>query len=196
MTKTPLDNLSNDGFLTGKILLSMPAIHDSRFEESVIFVCGHDSKGAIGLMINKIIPTLHFGELLDQIDVPLIDQSRRDNTLYYGGPLEVSRGFVLHTPDFSSASTVHVNKYFSVTATVDILRALAKGQGPSQYRIALGYTGWSDGQIEMEITDNNWLVFDSVPEMVFEGRYELKWRDTLKMQGIDPGALSPNAGHA
>ncbi len=184
-----------EGYLTGKLLVSMPFLEDSRFSYSVIFVCGHDSQGAIGLVINKILPDLTFKDLLNQLNIDHMPSSS-DLIVHYGGPIDLSRGFVLHSSDYHIDTTIEVGDCFSITSTLEILRALARGTGPEKYLICLGYTGWSAGQLEQELQNNGWLVVEPTEELVFDPYLETKWRSSLAALGVDPAVLSLESGHA
>ncbi len=186
---------TSEGYLTGKLLVAMPFLENNQFSYSVIFVCGHDSQGAIGLVINKILPDLTFKELLSQLNIDYITSSN-DFIVHYGGPIDLSRGFVLHTSDYTIDTTIQVNENFSITSTLEILRALARGNGPEKYIVCLGYTGWSAGQLEQELQDNGWLIVESTEELVFDPYLEAKWRSSLAAIGVDPAVLSLESGHA
>jgi putative transcriptional regulator len=199
MTSTPNNPFGTaeqrDGFLTGKLLVAMPYMQDSRFNQAVIYVCGHDHLGAIGLMVNKAFPSLTFRELLQQLHVDRPPQCP-DAPLHHGGPVEVSRGFVLHSPEYTASSTVVIDDSFAITSTLEILRRIALNKGPRHYVAALGYTGWDTGQLEAELRDNAWLVVDPTPELVFNNNLELKWRQAMAHIGVDPALLSLDSGHA
>lgn len=181
--------------LTGKILVAMPFLPDPRFSHAVIYVCGHDAQGAMGLIINKGLPAVTFEELLAQmeVDVPVVETKI---LIHYGGPVEVGRGFVLHSSDYLSESTVLIENGFAMTATLDILRAIAINQGPRDMLLALGYVGWGSGQLEQEIQENGWLTIDANPELIFGSDLDNKWRQALATLGIDPAGLSFEIGHA
>lgn len=194
---TEQDPLSLQGNynLTGKILIAMPFLPDPRFSHAVIYICGHDSQGAMGLIVNKGLPTVTFEELLMQMEVD-ISVVATQIPIHYGGPVEVGRGFVLHSRDYVSESTVLIENGFAMTATLDILRAIALNQGPRETLLALGYVGWGSGQLEHEIQENGWLTIDADPELIFGRDLENKWRQALATLGIDPAVLSFEIGHA
>ncbi|MBM3468449.1 MAG: YqgE/AlgH family protein [Alphaproteobacteria bacterium] len=173
----------------------MPFLSDPRFSQTVIYVCGHDSQGAMGLIVNKGLPTVTFKDLLTQMDVTFSESSEQI-PVQYGGPVEVGRGFVLHSNDYMSESTVLIENGFAMTATLDILRAMALNQGPRDTLLALGYVGWSAGQLENEIQQNGWLPIEANEELVFGQDLENKWRQALATLGIDPAGLSFEIGHA
>lgn len=182
--------------LTGKLLIAMPGMGDPRFEHSVVFMCNHGEDGAMGLIVNKIAPDLHLSDLLTQLDIP--DQGGRGGVpVHYGGPVEGSRGFVLHSGDYtSSLQTLEVGPGFSMTATLDILEDIAAGGGPERMLLMLGYAGWGPMQLENEISQNGWLTVDAEPELIFEGADQDKWAGALKALGVDPMVLSGAAGRA
>ena len=161
----------------------------------MIYVCGHDEYGAIGLVINKPLNSLGFNDLLMQLDINVY-QGSRTVQMQAGGPVEVSRGFVLHSTDYHSDSTVRVGENFCITATLDILRILAQGQGPRKFLLALGYTGWGSNQLEQEIHDNLWMVVEPSEEIVFNAALDFRWRASMASLGVDPLTLSLDSGHA
>jgi putative transcriptional regulator len=158
-------------------------------------VCGHDEQGAMGLIVNKVLPTVTFQELLEQMEIE-ISTLEAKIPIHYGGPVDVGRGFVLHSSDYTSESTVLIDNSFSMTATLDILRAIALKQGPREILLALGYVGWGSGQLEHEIQENGWLTIDASPEIIFGSDLDNKWRQALATLGIDPAGLSLEIGHA
>ena len=168
-----------ESFLEGKLLIALPGMPDPRFERSVIFICAHSGQGAMGLIINKAVEGLNFPPIL------------------FGGPMQTERGFVLHSGDFESGdSTLPVTRDVSLTATLDILRAIASGQGPQRSLFALGYAGWSGGQIEDEIRANGWIHCDADMGLVFDTSLDAKWGEALRKLGIDASSLSANTGSA
>ena len=173
----------------------MPQMQDPRFERAVIFLCAHNEEGAMGLVVNKLIDSLSLAELLKQLE---IDASRDTGTepVYFGGPVECGRGFVLHSPDYVEDGTMLVGEGFALTATLDILRAIAQQEGPRQNLLALGYAGWGPGQLDAEMQANGWLHVDADESIVFGHRLDDKWLRALKKLGISPDFLSGEAGHA
>lgn len=188
-------NFNPRGYLVGKLLVATPFAEDSRFEHSVIYLCGHDEYGAIGLIINKPLNSLNFLDLLSQLEIPSSVVTKRV-PMYAGGPIEVSRGFVLHSKEYQSDSTVRVGENFYITATLDILRALSHGNGPSNFLLALGYVGWGAGQLELELHENLWMVVEPTHELVFNTGLDLKWKASMAVLGVDPGVLNMEAGRA
>lgn len=181
---------------SGKLLIAMPGMGDQRFEHSVVYMCAHSPEGAMGLIINKPSFDLKFEDLLKQLKIPAGDGAK-GTQIYFGGPVEHGRGFVLHTADYAAnRSTMKVDDRFGMTATLDILQDIARGAGPASSLMALGYSGWGPGQLEAEIQRNGWLTCDASPEIVFAKENGSKWRAALKSLGVDPLTLSPSAGHA
>jgi putative transcriptional regulator len=183
-------------YLGGQMLVAMPSMADSRFERSVIFMCSHSDKGAMGFVVNKPATHITFPELLGQLN---IEHTRPDHeiAINIGGPVETGRGFVLHSAgDFASESTLHVTREISLTATIDVLRAIASGQGPRQALLALGYAGWGAGQLETEILANGWLHCDADDDLLFGTKVETKWTRAISKLGFSPHLLSGQAGHA
>ncbi|MFT4149391.1 MAG: YqgE/AlgH family protein [Paracoccaceae bacterium] len=182
--------------LGGKLLVAMPGMGDPRFERSVILICAHSDEGAMGLIINKPVPDVSFSGLLDQLEIPRAPAGR-DIRVHFGGPVERGRGFVLHSVDYSgSPATMRIDGGFAMTATLDILEALAQGQGPGTALLALGYSGWGPGQLEAEILRNDWLTAEAPADLVFSPDDGGKWTGALRRIGIDPLGLSATAGRA
>jgi putative transcriptional regulator len=184
-----------EGYLTGQLLIALPQLQDSRFDHAVIFVCGHDEQGAMGLVLNKIIETLTFDELLKQLNIKKAKKTQYI-PIHYGGPVEMGRGFVLHSPDFLSEMSIKINEDFALSATLDVIEAIAHGKGPERKILALGYAGWSPGQLEAELMENSWLHLKADPSLVFQASRPDLWKKTLDKIGINPEHLSLGAGHA
>ena len=182
--------------LDGKLLVAMPGMGDPRFEKSVILICAHSPEGAMGLIINRPARDLTFGNLLDQLSIPRAPEGR-DIRIHSGGPVERGRGFVLHSPDYTGGpATMRIGSDYGMTATLDILEALARGDGPARALLALGYSGWGPGQLEDEIRANGWLIAEAAEDLVFSADDAGKWMGALKGMGIDPLMLSAAAGRA
>lgn len=182
--------------LEGKLLVAMPGMGDTRFEKSVIFMCAHSDEGAMGLIVNKPSFELSFEELLKQLSIEP-GEGITAPKVHFGGPVELGRGFVLHSADYRDAeTTLRVDDAFGMTATLDVLEDLAHGNGPAQALLALGYAGWAPGQLEQEIAQNGWLTCDSSADIVFDEDNDRKWSSALKSLGIDPLLLSATAGRA
>lgn len=182
--------------LTGKLLIAMPGMTDPRFERSVVFLCEHSDKGAMGLIVNKPTPELPAADLLEQLGIEATHPCR-DLMIHFGGPVEHGRGFVLHSNDYeSNTSTLRVTASIGMTATLDILRDIAEGDGPARALLALGYAGWGPGQLEDEFVENGWLNCDATSEIVFHPVDDLKWEAALNSMGIEASTLSAQAGRA
>lgn len=185
----------DEGYLTGQLLIAMPTMLDPRFERTVIYVCAHSADGAMGLVLNKLVGSLTFPDLLAQlgIDGP---EARQDIRIHFGGPVETGRGFVLHSAEYLQDSSLKVNDAMALTATVDILRDMAKGAGPRNALLALGYAGWGPGQLDMEIQKNGWLHAPADELLVFDDELDDKWDRAIRKLGFDASMLSGDAGHA
>ncbi|NQV47505.1 MAG: YqgE/AlgH family protein [Rhodospirillaceae bacterium] len=187
------DDIENS--LSGQLLVAMPGMKDARFERSVIYVCAHSPDGAMGLVINKSFEAISFPDLLEQLGIEGATPTDRID-VHFGGPVESSRGFVLHSPDYVRDATLIVDEDVALTATIDILRAIADGNGPRRCLLALGYAGWGPGQLDSEIMSNGWLNVDADDDLVFGDDLAHKWDHAMGKIGIDPAMLSDNAGHA
>jgi putative transcriptional regulator len=189
-------------YLDGQLLVAMPLMTDKRFSRSVIYMCAHSDKGAMGLIVNQKAPHISFRELLGQLNISTRDPDKIardliDISVHVGGPVETGRGFVLHSSDYYAAdSTLAIDDTVSLTATVDILKAIAAGRGPGRAILALGYAGWRAGQLESEITANGWLHCPADPELLFDCALDQKYERALSKIGIDPSHLVSVAGHA
>jgi putative transcriptional regulator len=182
--------------LNGKLLIAMPGIGDPRFDRSVVYVCAHSAEGAMGLIINKPAGDLQFSDLLKQLGIAAGDQAIQVPVLI-GGPVENSRGFVLHSRDYTATeATLEVSEDFGMTATRDILSDISRGAGPESCLLALGYSGWGPGQLETEIRANGWLICEASSDLVFSLRNDQKWDQALATIGIDPRLLSAKGGMA
>jgi len=185
----------SDTYLTGRFLLAMPGMQDERFQKTVIYMCAHGPEGAMGLVVNKPLESISFPDLLEQLDITMPPSGEGIEVLF-GGPVETGRGFVLHSPDYIHDATMVVDEDVALTATIDILRAIAEGDGPAQSLLALGYAGWGPGQLDDEIKANGWLSLNSDPTLLFETDVDDKWTAAMRKLGIDPLMLSDEAGHA
>ena len=191
------------GYLDGQMLIAMPSMNDERFARSLIYVCAHSSEGAMGIVVNQRAGNIKFPDLLVQLEV--IPASERiqlpvraeDVKVLKGGPVETGRGFVLHSADyFIENSTLPIDEGICLTATLDILKAIARGNGPQSAILALGYAGWAPGQLENEIQANGWLHCAADPELIFGTDTGGKYEKALRKIGIDLGQLSSESGHA
>lgn len=191
------------GYLDGQMLIAMPVMQDEHFTRSLIYVCAHSADGAMGIIVNQPAGSLEFSDLLRQLDIfddddPILLPPDADALkILKGGPVETGRGFVLHTSDFFiENSTLLIDEDISLTATLDILKAIAHGDGPRSAILALGYAGWAPGQLESEIQHNGWLHCPADPELVFGNDVATKYERALAKIGIDIAMLSNEAGHA
>ena len=203
LSKKRAGNPGARGYLDGQMLIAMPAMSDERFSRSLIYVCAHSSEGAMGIVVNQPAQNVKFPDLLVQLEViPAGERIQlptraEDVTVLKGGPVETGRGFVLHSADFFiENSTLPIDEGICLTATLDILKAIARGNGPASAVLALGYAGWAPGQLEEEIQQNGWLHCAADPDLVFGGDIEGKYERALRKIGIDLGMLSSEAGHA
>ena len=185
----------NANWLTGQLLIAMPAMEDPRFTQSVIYVCAHTPEGAMGLVLNRPIQRPSFDDLLRQLEVAPAPPARRIS-LCSGGPVDNARGFVLHTSDWTGEGSLKVNDTLALTASLDVLKAIAEGGGPRAGLLALGYAGWGPGQLDAEMQQNAWLSVPADETLVFDDEHETKWRRALAVLHIDPLLLSGAAGHA
>src|SRR6185503_9607514 len=190
------------GYLDGQMLIAMPAMRDERFARTVIYVCAHSSEGAMGIIVNQPAANVKFPDLLVQLEViPATEriqlpEKAEDVKVLKGGPVETGRGFVLHSADFFiENSTLPIDEGICLTATLDILKAIARGNGPASAILALGYAGWAPGQLEQEIQQNGWLHCAADPELIFGRDTDTKSEKVLRNIGIDHGMLTRQSGH-
>jgi putative transcriptional regulator len=182
--------------LAGQLLVAMPHMQDPRFARSVVYMCAHSEEGgAMGLVVNKLLGSLTMDELFKQLE---IEPSRvnRPQPVHFGGPVEPGRGFVLHSADYHEDASLVVGDNVAVTATLEILRAIGRGQGPKQNLLALGYAGWAPGQLDAEIQANGWLSVAPDDAILFDPDHDSKWQRALAKLGVDMTMLSSEAGHA
>lgn len=182
--------------LTGKLLISMPNIGDPRFMRSVILICAHDQAGAMGLTLNNILPNVTFGDLLKQFEIDARLPSLQKYPVLSGGPVDTTRGFLVHTADFNMKDTIIIDHKFGVSGTLEALTEVANGKGPKDILFLLGYAGWGPDQLEDEIKQNAWLVCPADYDIVFGTGAEAKWERALWRMGIDPTMLSSESGRA
>ncbi len=195
--------IPHDRYLEGKMLIAMPAMGDDRFVRTLIYMCAHSDEGAMGLVVNKLDASIAFPDLLEQLDIPKAAPSLGEGggahkiQVLQGGPVETGRGFVLHSPDYHhDTSTLPISETIAMTASVEILRDIARGEGPARATLALGYAGWAPGQLEQEIQSNGWLHCEADNELVFGADIEGKYSQALAKLGVDVSFLSGEAGHA
>jgi putative transcriptional regulator len=191
------------GYLDGQMLIAMPSMGDERFARTVIYVCAHSTEGAMGIVVNQPASHISFPDLLVQLEVipaaELIQLPPKAGgvKVLKGGPVDTQRGFVLHSSDFFiESSTLPIDEGICLTATLDILKAIARGEGPKSAILALGYAGWAPGQLENEIQHNGWLHCAADAELIFGQDTVGKYEKALRKLGIDLGMLSSEAGHA
>ena len=191
------------GYLDGQFLIAMPTILEGPFARTVVYICAHSAEGAMGITINQPARQITFRDMLVQLDI--IPKGREIRLpepagrmqVNSGGPVETGRGFVLHSSDyFVENSTLPIDDRVSLTATLEILKAIANGNGPANAMLALGYAGWSPGQLDNEIQANGWLHCPALPELIFDGDLDGKYTRALSLMGVDPARLSGEAGHA
>ena len=189
------DEPTSDCYFTGQLLIAMPGMRDEQFYKTVIYVCAHTDDGAMGLILNQVINGLSFPSLIEQLG---IEEAVNDPTvpIHFGGPVESGRGFVLHSNEYQRDATLEVDDSVSLTATIDVLKAIAEGRGPKQSLLALGYAGWGPGQLDDEIRANGWLQVPADMNLIFGDNQVNKWELSIAKIGIDPVMLSDEAGHA
>jgi putative transcriptional regulator len=181
-------------FLTGQFLLAMPGIGDPRFEKAVIAMCSHDEEGALGIGLGRVVPRLGFHDLLNQLDIP--SEAAPNAPIYFGGPVEPQRGFILHTPDWGGSDSIQVSNRWVLSATLDILRAIGEGKGPSRWVAALGYAGWGAGQLEEEMGRHGWFVTPGSDTLLYDCDVDDRWATAFRGAGIDPRLLAAESGTA
>lgn len=189
------DKQAANGYLTGQCLIAMPGMSDPRFEKTVIYMCAHNAEGAMGLVVNRLFGSVNFSDLMSQLDVTG-EHMPSDKPVHYGGPVEPGRGFVLHSADYQHEGTMLVDGGVALTATFDVLRAMAAGAGPARAMMALGYAGWSAGQLDDELQANGWLTVAADADLLWDENLESKWERAMAKIGIDPRMLTSDAGHA
>jgi putative transcriptional regulator len=183
-------------FLSGQLLIAMPGIGDPRFERSLILICAHDREHAMGIAVNRPVEGLTIPDLLERLEIATYEEMEPDPVLM-GGPVEIERGFVLHTDDYRAEHSLDVEGGLTLTTTREVLEAMGRhNEHPRKAILALGYAGWGAGQLEREIRENVWLTVDADEALVFDDGYETKWTRALGKLGIDPQFLSSEAGRA
>jgi len=181
-------------FLAGQFLLAMPGIGDPRFDKAVLAICAHDENGALGIGLGRVIPRIRFHDLLSQLDIE--PGTSPNAVIHHGGPVEPQRGFILHSLDWAGEGSVDVAGRWGLTATLDILKAIAEGRGPSRWIAALGYAGWSAGQLDEEMTRHGWFAVDGTDDLMFRADVEDRWGKGFESAGIDPRLLASESGTA
>ena len=188
-------NESAAGYLTGHLLVAMPQMEDPRFARTVIFLCAHTSEGAMGLVVNKLMDSVAFPDLLDQLSIDTRGEEQ-EILVHFGGPVESGRGFVLHSADYVHDPTLVINEEVALTSTIDILKAIAEGDGPKRSLLALGYAGWGPGQLDDEIQRNGWLCVGADDSLIFGPDLGGRWESAMAKLGITLHMLSGDAGRA
>jgi putative transcriptional regulator len=185
----------SNGYLSGQLLIAMPQLNDPRFARTVLYLCSHSAEGAMGIVINRSFEGLTFTDLLEQLEIPATPNCQAIR-VHFGGPVESGRGFLLHSTDYHHETTTMVDDQVSLTATVDVLKAISEGEGPREQFLALGYAGWGPGQLEAEILDNAWLNVPADADLLFGSDLNKKWNRAIGKLGFDFTTLSAEAGHA
>ncbi|HWZ63090.1 MAG TPA: YqgE/AlgH family protein [Steroidobacteraceae bacterium] len=183
------------GSLTNHLLIAMPQLNDPNFSQTVALICEHTDKGALGIVLNKPLP-MKLSDVLSQMKLEPSSEDIATQPVLRGGPVHTDRGFVLHRPGGEWDHTHKVSETIQVTTSRDVLAAMARGEGPSDAFIALGYAGWDSGQLERELKDNAWVSMPVDARIVFDLPFEERWAGAWRLMGVDPGRLSPEAGHA
>jgi putative transcriptional regulator len=181
-------------WLNGQLLIAMPGMQDPRFGRTVLYMCTHSAEGAMGLVINRAFGEIRFADLMGQLGIH--GALSEDRPVHFGGPVDSSRGFVLHSADFQTDQTLVIDARVALTATKDILQAIVDGNGPDSAIFALGYASWSPGQLDSEIQANAWLTAPADAALIFDSDLETKWERAISQLGFDPAMLSDAAGHA
>lgn len=187
--------MDGSNWLTNNFLIAMPAMKDPNFEQTVTYICQHNEEGALGIVINRTID-LTVGDVLDQMKIERDVSVQYDAPVYYGGPVQMERGFILHENRGNWDSTLKVSDLTALTTSRDILEAIASNTGPDRSLLALGYAGWGAGQLEREISENAWLNWPANNELLFSTPVAQRWEEAAGLLGVDLSLLSTDAGHA
>jgi len=182
-------------FLNNQFLIAMPAMRDPNFAQTVTLICQHNEEGALGIVINRTVD-LTVGDVLDQMDIPKDLSRYNPQPVHYGGPVQTDRGFILHQNLGHWDSTLAIDEQIGLTTSRDILEAMARNEGPDRTMVALGYAGWSGGQLEREITENAWLSGPADYDVIFNTPLESRWAAAARLLGVDMSLISSEAGHA
>lgn len=189
-----LQGVIDERYLSGRLLVAMPGMFDPQFERAVQVMCVHDENGALGVGIGHVREGVRFHDVLEELEIDPGDSPNRE--IMNGGPVEPGRGFILHSTDWGGTDTIAVQPLCALSASMDVLRAIADGRGPSQWVMALGYAGWAAGQLEAEMRQHGWYVADGHRDVVFDTKPEARWMATWRAEGIDPALLSNATGQA
>lgn len=190
-----IETIQSEISLSGQLLVAMPHMEDPRFARTVVYMCAHSDDGAMGFVVNRLIDNMRFDTLMDQLGLD-IGKDRPDIPIHFGGPVEASRGFVLHSTDLVQEATLVIDEDIALTATTEMLKAIADGKGPERCVLALGYASWGAGQLDQEIQANGWLLVPADDHLVFGPDNNAKWEGAIAKLGIDLSLLSTEAGHA
>lgn len=182
--------------LVGQLLIASPALSDSCFDRAVVYLCDHGPHGAMGVIINRPIANLQLGELLESLDIPAEQRGVESLPVYFGGPVDAHRGFILHSTDYITEQSMVSPQGLAVTANVVMLKDMARGNGPNESMLVLGYAGWTAGQLEAELESGSWHTAPATKELVFHTDNEMKWAQTGASLGVDMSRLSFVVGHA
>ncbi len=185
----------SEGYLQGQLLVSTPLITSTCFHKSVVYLFAHNEDGAMGVIINQPLEIVSYDSLLEESDMPAL-ASDDEISVYYGGPVDRSRGFVIHSTDYNKGETLFSNESVAISANTGILKDIAAGRGPSKSTLAVGYAGWASGQLEKEIEENSWITVPATQEIVFDSEDEMKWGMASQSLGIDMNFFSHTVGHA
>ncbi|MDD5329405.1 MAG: YqgE/AlgH family protein [Sulfuricella sp.] len=181
--------------LTDHFLIAMPAMADPHFAKSLTYICEHSDQGALGVVVNRPIE-MTLKTLFGQIGIELEADARAQDSIYFGGPVQMDRGFVLHQPAGEWQSTLAVNERVALTTSKDVLEAVGRGAGPHQFLVTLGYAGWEAGQLEQELAQNAWLTVPASPRIIFDLPWDERLPAAMKLLGVDFAFLADGAGHA
>ena len=187
--------MSKEGSLTNQLLVAMPGMEDPHFAQTVTLICEHSERGALGIVLNKPL-TMRLSEVLAQMKLPPQSHAIGEQIVLRGGPVHQDRGFVLHRPGGEWESTHRISDSIQVTTSRDVLAAMARGEGPENAFIALGYAQWEAGQLERELKENAWLTLPVTDSMLFDLPYDDRWAEAWRSLGVDVAKVSPHAGHA
>jgi len=187
--------MNESGYLTNQLLIAMPTLGDPNFAQTVTLVCDHNSRGALGLILNKPLP-MRMREVFDQLEIKLVHGLLSDRKVLRGGPMQTDRGFVVHRAGGEWDSTLKVSDTLHVTTSRDILAAMARGEGPQEAMVALGYAGWDGGQLEDEIRANAWLSAPVDTGIIFDTPFESRWHAAGRLLGVELSRISPISGNA
>lgn len=188
--------MADPDYLSGHFLIAMPALGDPNFQHSVTLICEHNADGALGITVNRPLDDIHLGDVLTQLDLGETDATISNQPLFNGGPVERERGFVVHCPVGDWEASLELGGDLAVTSSRDILAAIARGEGPEQSFVALGYAGWGAGQLEREMSENAWLSSPADPRILFDVPPSERWRESARAMGVDLSRLSDQTGHA